>query len=314
MTQSPRVRSLNPRPFALALGLVLVRPVLAESGLKPSGAGLERPLPSLATLTDSRAQAVPALMQAGLADADMDPRHYWVSEKLDGVRVRWTGQHLITRGGLRIAAPVWFVAELPAVALDGELWMGRGRFEELSGQVRRHEPDESAWREIRFMVFDLPGSAEPFEQRLADLRRLFAASAPAHAALIEQFQVRDSAALQARLRAVIEAGGEGLMLHRADGRYTPGRSQAILKLKPRQDAEARVIAHLPGKGRFEGMLGALLVEDEEGMRFRIGTGFSDAERRAPPPIGSWVTFTHQGFTERGIPRFASFERLRPPGL
>ncbi|MCV6005392.1 hypothetical protein OFO99_38730, partial [Escherichia coli] len=38
----------------------------------------------------------------------IDVSEYWYSEKLDGVRAYWTGQHLVTRNGNRIYAPDWF--------------------------------------------------------------------------------------------------------------------------------------------------------------------------------------------------------------
>ena len=102
------------------------------------------------------------------------------------------------------------------------------------------------------------------------------------------------------------------MLHRDDAPYRGGRSADLLKLKPFEDAEALVVGHVPGKGKYLGMLGALVVEEQDGRRFRIGTGFSDAQRREPPPIGSQVTFKFHGRTDRGIPRFASFLRVREP--
>jgi DNA ligase-1 len=76
------------------------------------------------------------------------------------------------------------------------------------------------------------------------------------------------------------------------------------------DREATVVAHLPGKGRHLGRLGALLVEDADHRRFRIGTGFSDAQRENPPPVGSVVTYRYRGLTATGLPRFASFMRVR----
>ena len=96
-----------------------------------------------------------------------DTRDYRVSEKLDGVRAYWNGRELLSRGGHRFSAPDWFVAGFPDTPLDGELWLGRGRFEELSAAVRRYRPDEDEWRAIRFMVFDLPASELPFEARLS---------------------------------------------------------------------------------------------------------------------------------------------------
>ena len=76
------------------------------------------------------------------------------------------------------------------------------------------------------------------------------------------------------------------------------------------DDEARVVAHVPGKGRLEGKLGALQVEMPGGQRFALGAGLSDADRLAPPPVGSLVTYRYRGLTPSGLPRFASFVRQR----
>jgi DNA ligase-1 len=46
-----------------------------------------------------------------------------------------------------------------------------------------------------------------------------------------------------------------------------------------------------------------------GVRFKIGTGLSDAQRRNPPPVGSVVTYRFRGLTDAGVPRFASFVRV-----
>lgn len=240
----------------------------------------------------------------------IDVSAYWVSEKLDGVRAYWDGRRLITRGGRLIRAPEWFVAGLPSVPLDGELWAGRGRFEQLSGTVRQIQPDQAAWREVRYMVFDLPAMTAPFGERLRELQRLAGSVPDDHLELVVQERVADAAALNERLRSVVAAGGEGLVLHRDAACYRPGRSADLLKLKPLRDAEARVVGHLPGRGKYQGMLGALLVEDADGRRFRIGTGFTDEQRRHPPPIGSSVTYAFQDYTEAGLPRFARFLRVR----
>jgi len=100
------------------------------------------------------------------------------------------------------------------------------------------------------------------------------------------------------------------MLRRGNSLVTAGRSNDLLKVKRYQDAEAVVVAHLPGEGKFEGMLGSIRVERDDGRQFRIGTGFSDAERRNPPPVGAMITYKHFGYTSTGLPRFASFLRLR----
>nr|MBP8161729.1 DNA ligase [Ottowia sp.] len=128
---------------------------------------------------------------------------------------------------------------------------------------------------------------------------------------VPQRKVAGDAELQALLREVVRGGGEGLMLHRGASLYRAGRGEDLLKLKTHDDAEARVIAHLPGKGKHAGRLGALMVETPEGRRFALGTGFTDAQRADPPPVGSWVTYRFRGLHEgSGLPRFASFLRVR----
>lgn len=255
----------------------------------------------------------PPLMLATVYAPGLPVSEYWVSEKLDGVRARWNGRKLITRGGYPVNAPAWFSADWPQVPMDGELWMGRGRFEVVSAIVRADRPDQDAWRGVRFMVFDLPAHGGPFEARVETMRRLLNTDTLPWLQAIEQYRVKDAAALDARLDTVLAAGGEGLMLHHRAARYRSGRSEGLLKYKPYEDAEARVVGHTEGKGKYAGMLGALVVERTDGLRFRIGTGFSDAERADPPAVGSWVTYRYNGFTRHGVPRFARFLRVRPEG-
>ena len=274
-------------------------------------------LGAAAGLAGTAEAATPAVrpMLAREAPAGIDPTGYLVSEKLDGVRGLWDGRALRFRNGGQIAAPRWFTAVLPPVALDGELWLARGQFQRTSGIVRRQLPVEADWRQLRYALFDLPGAAAPFAVRVERLEALAgrAARQAGWVQVIPQERLATPQALTARLDAVVAAGGEGLMLHRADAWHAPGRSDALLKLKPLYDAEAVVIGHAPGKGRHAGRLGALRVRSEAGIAFEIGTGLSDQDRLHPPAVGQVVTFTHQGYTAGGVPRFASFLRVREGG-
>lgn len=251
--------------------------------------------------------APPALMLAGSFKAGIHLPDYWVSEKLDGVRGHWTGSQLLTRGGQTIAAPTWFTAGWPAFAMDGELWAGRGRFSETVSTVRRETPDDGAWRHIRFMVFDLPSHPGSFDERVVAM-----ASLPTTPWLqvVPQQRIGNEKALMALLRQTERHGGEGLMLHRGAAVYQAGRSHDILKLKTHEDAEAQVLGWEPGKGKYEGMVGALLVQTSQGQRFKLGSGLTDAQRRDPPPPGTWVTYRYRGINESGVPRFATFLRVR----
>ena len=160
------------------------------------------------------------------------------------------------------------------------------------------------------MVFDLPYSPQPFFHRHDNLLSIL--DGKANISAVAQFRVSGLEALQALLDEKVKAGAEGLMLHHRDALYRDGRQKQLLKLKPLYDAEAQVIAHLSGQGKYEGKMGALLVRMADGREFKLGTGFSDAERANPPPIGSLVTFQYRGLTSNGLPRFASFVRIRLP--
>ena len=272
------------------------------------------PLLACATLRAPLAWAqrsdAPALQLAGHYRPGMDLRGWWVSEKYDGVRAHWDGQQLRTRGGERINAPAWFTAGWPPVPMDGELWAGRGQFSTAVSTVRQQTPVDAAWQKMRFMVFDLPAHGGTFDERIPALNTLVGTLALPWVQAVPQTKVANHAALQARMRQTVKAGGEGLMLHRGASLYKGARNDDLLKVKPHEDAEARVVAHVPGQGKYEGMLGALLVETPTGQRFKLGTGFTDAQRHDPPPIGAWVTYRFRDVNPSGVPRFASFLRVR----
>ena len=252
----------------------------------------------------------PALLLAQVYRPGLPLQDYWVSEKYDGVRGFWDGRTLRTRGGETVQAPAWFTAGWPEVPMDGELWAGRGRFSHAQSTTRQQQPGDVAWRQIRFMVFDLPGDKGTFDQRLPALSALVESLGQPWVQAVPQRRVANDAALQALLHRTVRAGGEGLMLHRGASLYRAGRSDDLIKVKTHEDTEARVIAYLPGKGRHAGRMGALLVETPSGQRFRLGAGFSDADRERPPPVGSWVTYRFRGTHDGGLPRFASFVRAR----
>jgi DNA ligase-1 len=248
---------------------------------------------------------LPTLYRPGV-----DVREYWVSEKLDGVRGRWDGHHLWARSGESIDPPAWFTAGWPTQSLDGELWIARGRFDAISTLVRTPGISGAGWRAVHLMVFDLPDDRSPFERRVQHIRTLVATTHSSSLRAIPQFHVDSRAELDARLKAIVAAGGEGLVLQHRDALYTPGRSATLLKYKPYDDTEARVVAYTPGQGKYAGQLGALIVRRPDGMQFRLGGGFSDRERAHPPPIGSDVTYRYNGLTAKGTPRFARFLRVR----
>lgn len=249
--------------------------------------------------------ARPELMLAEKYHDEIAVSEYWVSEKLDGVRARWDGSKLISRGGREFAAPAWFTKGFPKFALDGELWSKRGDYENISSITARRQP-HGGWKDIKLMVFDMPDHGGKFSERVTAMRKL---DRP-HLQAVLQFRVDDNAQLMAQLDQLIASGSEGLMLHHQDAHYKSGRSGDLLKLKRFDDAEAVILEHIGGNGKFQGMLGAIRVRDHRGKIFKIGSGFSNAERRSPPSVGTEITFKHQGYTKYGIPRFPVYLRVR----
>lgn len=255
-------------------------------------------------------EAAPALMLADVYRQGMPLDDYWVSEKYDGLRGYWDGRQLWSRGGERVMAPAWFTAPLPSTPMDGELWAGRGNFNLAQSTVRSQTPNDAAWHEIRFMVFDLPAQPGNFTTRLEALRKLLPITRAPWVVPVAQQRTTTHADLQALLDKTVRMGGEGLVLHRGASLYRGERNTDLLKFKPHDDAEARVVGHIAGRGRNEGRLGALLVEMRDGQQFKLGSGFTDAEREHPPAVGAWVTYRFNGLNPSGLPRFARFVRVR----
>ena len=259
--------------------------------------------------TDNSGGKTAPVMLANQWDKKEDVKGWWMSEKLDGVRGYWTGEALVSRSGNPFHVPKWFTRNFPSTPLDGELWLGRQQFSELVSIVRT-ETTDTGWKKVRYMIFDVPQAEGGFEDRIDFARRWFGQHPNPHIEVVQQEVCESEEFFQKRLAEIESIGGEGVMLRRPNSPYTIGRSSDLLKVKSFADAEAIVIGHLPGLGRNAKRLGALLVKLPDGVQFKIGTGFSDRERDKPPPIGSTITFKFYGLNKSGVPRFASFLRIR----
>ncbi len=268
--------------------------------------------PVAPTTAKESTDAAPKLLLAHPWENDTDLTGWWMSEKLDGVRAWWDGRQFLSRLGNVYHAPDWFVAGLPAVPLDGELWLDRKAFQRTVSIVRRQDKSDH-WRQIKYVMFDAPGVSGPFEERQKALAEMIRQHDPPFAKVLDQARCTGIKALKVELARVESLGGEGLMLREPGSQYEAGRSSTLLKVKTFHDAEGRVMEHLPGKGRHAGRLGAVVVELPDGQTFSVGTGFSDAQRQNPPAVGSTITYRYQELTDRGVPRFPSFVRLRSDG-
>jgi DNA ligase-1 len=266
---------------------------------------------------DLMAKEKPDLMLANVLQKNsaINLDQYWVSEKYDGVRAFWDGKRLISRQGNEYHAPAWFIKDFPQIPLDGELWLAREQFDRLSGIVRKQQPIDQEWRQVRYMVFDMPHHLGTFNQRLLELQSL--TLLPAHLEIAPQWHIANEDELLAQLDHFVKNKAEGLMLHDGLSLYSAKRSDDLLKLKPSFDMEAIVTGYTPGKGKYKGMMGAVWVEASlinKGKlikhTFKIGSGFSDDDRENPPAIGSEITFQYSSLTSTGKPRFTRYLRVR----
>ena len=269
---------------------------------------LHQTLPAVASAV-TKSVKPPPLLLAHTWENDTDLASWWLSEKLDGVRAYWTGDRFLSRQGNVYHAPDWFTDNLPNVPLDGELWIDRKAFQRTVSIVRRHDQSDH-WREVRFVVFDAPTAKGGFEARQDFLVTTLCEHQPQFARVLNQERCRGLQHLREELSRVTSLGGEGLMLRQPGSRYEVGRSNTLLKAKLFSELDAQVVEHFAGQGRHRGRLGALLVQLANGLRFNVGTGFTDAQREVPPAVGCVVAVRYQELTDRGVPRFPSFVRVR----
>ena len=246
------------------------------------------------------------------------------SEKLDGVRAYWDGRNLLSRNGKILAAPESWSAHFPPFALDGELYTARGEFEKIQSTVMDKTPSVTAWSEIKFHVFDVPEASGGLLERLSELEKFIAKNPQAgqNLKIIKQVKVKDNAEFESFAEAIIAKGGEGAVVREPNAPYERKRSKNALKYKKFKDAECEVMAINAGTGKYAGLMGSVTCKslgaagsnpDEQiphGVKFKVGSGFSDAQRANPPKIGSIITYKYQNLTEKGLPRFPIFLRVR----
>jgi len=239
-----------------------------------------------------------------------DPAGWYMSEKLDGVRCYWDGKAMYTRNGHLFYPPDEWKEKLPKMALDGELWSGRDDFQKIVSIVRRQDKNDE-WKNIKYMIFDAPKIKAPFKKRLATLEKELK-KCDSNVVVLHKHEICKSREhMLEELEKVCAKKGEGLMIRDPDALYENRRSNTLLKVKKFDDGEAVVLGHKPGTGRCSAMMGAIFVRNDNGIEFKIGSGFNDKQRRKPPKIGTRITYKHMGVSKAGKPRFPIFMREHP---
>jgi DNA ligase-1 len=159
-----------------------------------------------------------------LRDYQGQPISGWLmSEKLDGWRAFWTGSEFVTREGNVLDAPEWFQAGMPKTMLDGEIFAGRGEFNQIQTLMA------AGWHGLAFQVFDAPEVVAPFRARL---KYLASVSLPSHAALVPHIRCRDTQHMVEYADQIVIASGEGVVVRDPKAMYIQGRTASVLRWVP----------------------------------------------------------------------------------
>lgn len=232
-----------------------------------------------------------------------NPVGWWMSEKLDGMRAVWTGSRLLSRNGKTIHAPEWWTGTLPKnKQLDGELFLGRGKFQKLVSICRRQTPVDEDWLKVGYLVFDVIDHNKPWLARFNIEQQHPVVPVP-------HYMCHSVEQLMEFYNSIVDNGGEGVMLRNPEMRYTIGRSWSLLKVKPELTLVTEVVGYYEGKGKYTGMLGSLICRvDNYSPTFYVGSGLTDLDRtdKYKPALGAKITVAYQCLTDAGIPRFPRF--------
>lgn len=253
-----------------------------------------------------------ACMLANNYDGSQEIDGWLMSEKLDGVRCIWDGSKMYSRANNRFFPPEFFTKDMPKdIVLDGELFLDRGKFRDTISIVKKKTPHDG-WKQIKYVVFDAPNVKGTFTERLKAIEKSLKDNKSPYIKLHEQENCVNSKALDKRMDEVIALKGEGMIVRDPNSLYENRRAKTMLKVKRFLDAEATVIAHIKGTGRISNIMGAIQVRTDDGVEFKIGSGFDDSERRKPPKIGSRVTYRYFEISKDSKkPRFPTFMRVHP---
>jgi len=261
----------------------------------------------------------------------VDPTGWWVSEKFDGYRAIWNGKEFVSRQNNVYHVPDWFSALMPpSISLDGELWMGRERFQKC-GLFKKKTPITKDWinAQVIYKVFDLPSSTKHFEDRMIDLQKIVRERCECMLELkipgeiikircplmlTEHTKVESAKHLDLIFTEVVENGGEGVMIRKPKSLYENKRSNTLLKYKQLYDTECKIIGFKMGTGKYTGLLGSFKCQLIEGIKkdFYV-SGMTDDVRRnylTTHPIGTIITINYNETTENGIPRHPRYLRIR----
>ena len=284
------------------------------------------------------------LLAASIEDTATIPYPVFSSAKLDGIRCLIVDGVAVSRSlkPIRNKHVQSLFGSADLNGFDGELIVGEPNASDVYRTTNSGVMSEDGEPDVSFYVFDrwdMPDT--PYSERMSSLFSTISKWSNPRIKLVQQYRVQNETELLAIEEGALNEGYEGLMVRSGEGKYKYGRStlkEFILgKLKRFSDSEFRVVGftelfhngneattnalgHTERSSHQENkvgrnVLGALVLETEDGQRFQCGTGFTDTLRaeiwaQRDAYLGKFAKVKHFEIGVKSLPRFPVFLGMR----
>lgn len=229
-------------------------------------------------------------------------KEYYVQEKLNGNRCisyfdegTW---HFISRSQKPMNLNFDMTGFDPDRIYDGEV-MTRGKtgnrdFAKTSGTINSKYRDKS---DLMYFIYDIIDETLTYKERRHELLGLKGHISPNIVILkvLDKVLVSPNPAENAKLDYwldfIVSKGGEGVMLRDPDAPYYRSKNSGdrkgyLIKYKKTKTCDLRIVGWNEGKGKYEGMIGSFICEDDaQTVRVSVA-GIDDATRMSNP--NDWI--------------------------
>lgn len=135
----------------------------------------------------------------------------------------------------------------------------------------------TVWDVINYDTFKTGKGKIAYQVRFSQLESMALTS---KIRLVESTVVASIEEAQEIFEKYLAQGQEGIILKDLSGVWEDKRVKTQVKFKAELDCDLRVVGIQPGTGKYEGMVGALLCESEDGIiKVDVGSGLSDFDRK-----------------------------------
>ena len=196
--------------------------------------------------------------------------------------------------------------------LDGELFTTKIEFQDISGLVRKEKLDNADIQKsekIEYHIYDtfnLDTLDIPYNKRYQQLNKLLNKNGKS-IIKVKTYLVKTEKEMFNKYKQFLKQKYEGIIIRNYEGIYkVKYRSNDLIKLKPFQDKEYKIIGYAQGKGREKGCV-IWICQNSNGKQFSVRPKGSLEERKqlykdGKKYIGKMLTIRYQNILE-GIPRF-----------